>query len=94
MGRHFAGETSGRTAPRQRSPRARALALQPKVLLMDEPFGALDAMTKAKLQDELRNIQASTGATICWPFPRKSAKAMVRESIAFKNPGGPSLNWT
>jgi putative phosphonate transport system ATP-binding protein len=48
----------------QRLQIARALALQPKVLLMDEPFGALDAMTKAKLQDELRNIQASTGATI------------------------------
>jgi NitT/TauT family transport system ATP-binding protein len=48
----------------QRLQIARALALKPKVLLMDEPFGALDAMTKAKLQDELRNIQASTGATI------------------------------
>nr|WP_315591846.1 ABC transporter ATP-binding protein [uncultured Cupriavidus sp.] len=48
----------------QRLQIARALALEPKVLLMDEPFGALDAMTKSKLQDELRNIQASTGATI------------------------------
>ena len=48
----------------QRLQIARALALQPKVLLMDEPFGALDAMTKSKLQDELRNIQRSTGATI------------------------------
>jgi NitT/TauT family transport system ATP-binding protein len=48
----------------QRLQIARALALHPKVLLMDEPFGALDAMTKSKLQDELRNIQVSTGSTI------------------------------
>lgn len=48
----------------QRLQIARALALQPKVLLMDEPFGALDAMTKANLQDQLRHIQVSTGATI------------------------------
>jgi NitT/TauT family transport system ATP-binding protein len=48
----------------QRVQLARALVLSPRVLLMDEPFGALDAITKASLQDELLSMQAETGATI------------------------------
>ncbi|WP_370280097.1 ABC transporter ATP-binding protein [Pontibacterium sp.] len=49
---------------KQRVGIARALAMEPKVLLMDEPFGALDALTRAHLQDSLMEIQNELSNTV------------------------------
>ncbi len=60
----FPKELSG--GMRQRVSVARALATNPKVLLMDEPLSALDALTRATLQDEIAEIWANNKTTVIW----------------------------
>jgi NitT/TauT family transport system ATP-binding protein len=62
LGEKYPGQISG--GQRQRTAIARTLAMDPDVLLLDEPFSALDALTREDLQDLMTDIQAETGLTV------------------------------
>jgi nitrate/nitrite transport system ATP-binding protein len=81
------GEISG--GMKQRVGIARALSMEPKVLLLDEPFGALDALTRAKLQDELLEIVARTQSTVVMVTHDVDEAVLLSDKIVMMS-NGPS----
>jgi len=81
----FPSQLSG--GQRQRIALARALATQPKVLLLDEPFGALDALTRAHLQDSVMEIHASLNNTVLMVTHDVDEAALLSDRIVMMTNG-------
>ncbi len=79
------GEISG--GMKQRVGIARALAMEPKVLLLDEPFGALDALTRAHLQDSLMEIHHRLGNTVIMITHDVDESVLLSDRIVMMNNG-------
>ena len=71
---------------RQRVAVARALAMEPEILLLDEPLSALDALTRAKLQDEIERIRAQEGRTIILVTNDVDEALLLADRIAVLTP--------
>jgi len=72
---------------RQRVGLARALAAEPPILLMDEPFGALDPLTRAEMQAEFRRLQQNLGKTIVFVTHDVGEALMLGDRIALMEAG-------
>jgi nitrate/nitrite transport system ATP-binding protein len=76
---------------KQRVGIARALAMEPKVLLLDEPFGALDALTRAHLQDQVMQIQQEQNNTVIMITHDVDEAVLLSDRIVMLT-NGPSAN--
>lgn len=81
----YPSELSG--GQQQRIGVLRALAASPPIVLMDEPFGALDPMTREALQDEMRNLQQSMQKTVVFVTHDMSEALKLADIIIFMNEG-------
>jgi osmoprotectant transport system ATP-binding protein len=86
MGARYPAQLSG--GQRQRVGVARALAADPPLLLMDEPFGAIDPITRSRLQEEFRRLQRDLGKTVVFVTHDIDEALKIGDRIAVLRPGG------